>query len=118
MHANWSTFLFVRLFSGNDPPEDCVVEENGQWVCVECGKKYAKKFTARRHYRYIHMDNKPVACDVCHKVFKNDGHLYDHRNHTHGLKRPWPKNAGKKNLKNVDNDLDVDPFLDDPSNEI
>jgi len=70
---------------GNEDPKRYVVESNGQWVCMVCGKKFTQSGSANRHYRIQHTRQEPSQCHVCQQLFKNAYMRDIHRSKYHGI---------------------------------
>jgi len=70
--------------TSSEPQRYCV-ENNGQWVCMACGKKFTQSGSANRHYKNHHLQQDPAQCHVCKQLFKNT-YLRDiHRSKYHGI---------------------------------
>ncbi|XP_010004823.1 PREDICTED: protein odd-skipped-related 2 [Chaetura pelagica] len=69
LHKDRPRFDFANLAvaaTQEDPPK------------IFCGRPFTKPYNLLIHER-THTDERPYTCDICHKAFRRQDHLRDHR---------------------------------------
>jgi len=56
---------------------------DGGFICLVCQKEASTKGNLKKHIESMHMEEDPVACNVCGKIFKNRNTLQNHISLTH-----------------------------------
>jgi len=69
----------------DDSPPQGIVESNGSYICMTCGKSFNDRSNANSHFKVKHLPPLPAKCHVCNKVFKNPMARNKHRARTHKI---------------------------------
>ena len=73
---------------GDDEPElkfEIIPLENGLWKCLVCDQQCKGQYSAKRHFKFKHVENVPITCRLCTNVLKNIRSHYRHCRDVHGL---------------------------------
>ena len=54
-----------------------------------CSKVFALEYNMQRHYKTVHLEQKPYKCITCGQLFQRNGNLKDHVDAVHLGKRPF-----------------------------
>jgi len=76
---------FIDLCLSDDETPRGILENNGSYVCLTCGRSFGQKGTANRHYKTMHLESSQAKCHICNKVFKNAVYRNAHRVKEHKI---------------------------------
>ena len=75
------------LLDGQDEDGEAglVVLDNGQVMCVTCGKTLCNMTTGKRHIRETHRPTQRAQCRICKKTYQNERSRNNHYKLIHGV---------------------------------
>jgi len=69
----------------DDETPQGILESNGNFVCLTCGRSFGYKSAANRHFKLKHLEASEAKCHICNKVFKNTFYRNRHRAKEHKI---------------------------------
>jgi len=86
----------LDLCLSDDETPQGIIESDGAYICMTCGKSFSKRSNANRHFQTKHMPVSQVKCHVCNKVFKNAVYRNAHRVKEHKITEKMMQQSRRK----------------------